>query len=154
SRSPAAGRNWRSPSCSHSRRPKEASRRRSRPKEASRRSGPWPCYRLGSTRCGGLASQEEGYGLFVPASPACTATLPPVASASVQKVWGVRERLRIRRDEEDLSPGGQFSTGLDESVTSLLVLSANEQQHVALASLVDARDPIAQSSVRSRLVTG
>ena len=63
----------------------------------------------------------------------------------------VRERPRIRRDG---SPGGQFSTGLDESVASLFVLSANEQQHVALASLVDAPDPMAQSSVRNRLVTG
>jgi hypothetical protein len=66
----------------------------------------------------------------------------------------VRERPGIRRDEEHLSPGGQFSTDLDESVASLFVLSANEQQHVALASLVDAPDPMAQSSVRSRLVTG
>ena len=56
SRSPAAGRRWRSPPCSHSR----------RPKEGSRRPGLWPCYRSGSTRCGGLASQDEGYGLFVP----------------------------------------------------------------------------------------
>src|SRR5262249_56521049 len=65
---------------------------------------------------------------------------------------GVRERQEaIRRDE---SPGGQFSTGLDESVASLFVLSANEQQHVSLASLVDAPDPMAQSSVRNRLVTG
>jgi hypothetical protein len=62
----------------------------------------------------------------------------------------VRERPRIRRDEEHLSPGGQSSTGVDESVASLFVLSANEQQHVALASLVDAPDPMAQSSVRSR----
>ena len=53
----------------------------------------------------------------------------------------VREPPRIRRDEE-----------LDESVASLSVLSANEQQHVALASLVDAPDPMARLSVRSRLV--
>ena len=56
SRSPAAGRSWRSLPCSHSR----------RPKEASRRPGLWPCYRSGSTRCGGLRSQDEHYGLFVP----------------------------------------------------------------------------------------
>ena len=36
------------------------------PKEASRRPGRWPCYRSGSTRCGGLPSQDEDYGLFVP----------------------------------------------------------------------------------------
>src|SRR5262249_26372292 len=36
----------------------------------------------------GLASQEEGYGLFVPASPACTATMPAVASARVEKLLG------------------------------------------------------------------
>src|SRR5262249_6511604 len=35
-------------------------------KEASRRLGRWPCYRSGSTRCGGLPSQDEHYGLFVP----------------------------------------------------------------------------------------
>ena len=46
SRSPAAGRSWRSP--------------------PSRRLGRWPCYRSGSTRCGGLPSQDEDYGLFVP----------------------------------------------------------------------------------------
>jgi hypothetical protein len=71
-----------------------------------------------------------------------------------REAFGVRERPRIRRDEEHLSPGGQFSTGLDESVASLFVLSADEQKHVALASLVDALDPMVQSSVRSRLVTG
>src|SRR5262249_11438815 len=43
---PAAGRSWRSP--------------------PSRRLGRWPCYRSGSTRCGGLPSQHEDYGLFVP----------------------------------------------------------------------------------------
>ena len=56
SRSPAAGQSWRSPPCSHSR----------RPKKASHRPGRWPCYRSGSTRCGGLPSQDEDYGLFVP----------------------------------------------------------------------------------------
>jgi hypothetical protein len=65
----------------------------------------------------------------------------------------VPERPRIRQDEEHLSCH-QFSTRLDERVASLFVLPANEHQHVALASLVDAPDPMAQSSVRSRLVTG
>jgi hypothetical protein len=64
SRSPAAGRNWRSPPCPHSRRPKEASRR-SRPKKAGRRPGRWPCYHSGCTRSGGLARQED-HRLFVP----------------------------------------------------------------------------------------
>ena len=45
------------------------------------------------------------------------------------------------------------STGLDESATNLSVLPINEQQHVSLASLVDAPDPMARPSVRSRLVT-
>jgi hypothetical protein len=35
-------------------------------KEAGRRPGLWPCYRSGSSRCGGLPSQDEDYGLFVP----------------------------------------------------------------------------------------
>src|SRR5262249_50003882 len=48
-RSPAAGPSWRSP--------------------PSRRLGRWPCYRSGSTRCGGLPSQDEDYGLFVPKIP-------------------------------------------------------------------------------------
>jgi hypothetical protein len=65
----------------------------------------------------------------------------------------VPERPRIRQDEEHLSCH-QFSTRLDERVASLFVLPANEQQHVSLASFVDAPDPMAQSSVRSRLVTG
>src|SRR5262245_7916107 len=45
-RSPAAGRSWRS--------------------LLGRRLGRWPCYRSGSTCCGGLPSQDENYGLFVP----------------------------------------------------------------------------------------
>jgi hypothetical protein len=45
-------------------RPNEASRR-SRSKKAGRQPGRWPCYHSGCTRCGGLASQDEGYGLFV-----------------------------------------------------------------------------------------
>jgi hypothetical protein len=65
----------------------------------------------------------------------------------------VPERPRIRQDEEHLSCH-QFSTRLDERVASLFVLPANEHQHVALASFVDAPDQMAQSSVRSRLVTG
>jgi hypothetical protein len=65
----------------------------------------------------------------------------------------VPERPRIRQDEEHLSCH-QFSTRLDERVASLFVLPANEHQHVSLASFVDAPDQMAQSSVRSRLVTG
>src|SRR5262249_30805306 len=74
SRSLVAGRSWRSP--------------------PSRRPGRWPCYRSGSTRCGGLASQDEGHGLFVPemlaeqpraASPARIATTAAIASASAEK---------------------------------------------------------------------
>src|SRR5262249_26843927 len=65
-----------------------------------------------------------------------------------------RERRSARRDDEQLSPCRQCSTGFDESATSLFVLLTNEQQHVSLASLVDAPDPMARPSVRSRLVTG
>jgi hypothetical protein len=66
----------------------------------------------------------------------------------------VREGRSVRPDDEQLSPYRQCSTGLGESPTSLFVLPINEQQHVAFASLVDAPDPIARTSVRSRLVTG
>jgi hypothetical protein len=65
----------------------------------------------------------------------------------------VSQRPRIRQDEEHLSCH-QFSTRLDERIASLFVLPANEHQHVSLASFVDAPDQMAQSSVRSRLVTG
>jgi hypothetical protein len=65
----------------------------------------------------------------------------------------VRERPRVRRDEEHLSCR-QFSTRLDDSVANLFVLPANEHQHVALASLVDALDPTPRPAVRGRLVTG
>jgi hypothetical protein len=60
----------------------------------------------------------------------------------------------VRRNNERASSCRQCSTGLDESATSLFVLPINEQQHVSLASLVDAPDPMARPSVRSRLVTG
>jgi hypothetical protein len=53
----------------------------------------------------------------------------------VSAIGVVRDRRSARRDHEPLLP-------------------INEQQHVSLASLVDAPDPMAQSSVRSRLVTG
>src|SRR5262245_28203538 len=66
----------------------------------------------------------------------------------------VRDRRRARRDDEQLSSRRHYSTALDESATSVFVLPINEQQHVSLASFVDAPDPMAQSSVRSRLVTG
>jgi hypothetical protein len=67
----------------------------------------------------------------------------------------VRERRSARRvTTKQLSPCRQCSTGFDESATSLFVLPSNEQQHVSLASLVDAPDPMARPSVRSRLVTG
>jgi len=51
-------------------------------------------------------------------------------------------------------PAPPMHTGLDESGTGLFVLPINEQQHVALASLVDAPDPMPRPGVRSRLVTG
>jgi hypothetical protein len=66
----------------------------------------------------------------------------------------VRERRSVRPDDEQLSPYRQCSTGLDENATSLFVLPTNEQQHVALASLVDAPDPMPRPGVRGRLVTG
>jgi hypothetical protein len=49
---------------------------------------------------------------------------------------------------------GRETTRLDQSVASLFVLPANEHQHVALVSLVDALDPTPRPAVRSRLVTG
>jgi hypothetical protein len=64
----------------------------------------------------------------------------------------VRERRSARRDDE-LSPCRQWSTGPDKSATSLFVLPINEQQHVALSSLVDAPDPMPRPGVRSQLVT-
>jgi hypothetical protein len=72
----------------------------------------------------------------------------------VSAIGVVRERRSARRDDEQLSPCRQCSTSLDRSATSLFVLPINEQQHVALASLVDAPDPMARPSVRSRCVTG
>ena len=65
---------------------------------------------------------------------------------------GVKRRS-ASRDDEQLSSRRRCSTGLDESATSLFVLPINEQQHVSLASLVDVPDPMAQPSVRSRVVT-
>jgi hypothetical protein len=72
----------------------------------------------------------------------------------VSAIGVVRERRSARRDDEQLPPCRQCSTGFDESATSLFVLPTNEQQHVSLASLVDAPDPMARPGVRSRLVTG
>jgi hypothetical protein len=71
----------------------------------------------------------------------------------VSAIGMVRERRSARQDNEQLSSRRRCSTGLDESATSLFVLPINEQQHVSLASLVDAPDPMARPSVRSRLVT-
>jgi hypothetical protein len=72
----------------------------------------------------------------------------------VSAIGVVRDRRSARRDDEQLSSRRQYSTGLDESATSVFVLPINEQQDVSLASFVDAPDPMAQSNVRSRLVTG
>src|SRR5215467_1227946 len=72
----------------------------------------------------------------------------------VSAIAVVRERRSARRvTTKQLSPCRQCSTGFDESATSLFVLPTNEQQHVSLASLVDAPDPMARPSARSRLVT-
>jgi hypothetical protein len=80
-----------------------------------------------------------------------------IAGGGVRETRGasgeMRERPRVRRDEEHLSCR-QFTTRLDQSVASLFVLPANEHQHVALVSLVDAVDPTPRPAVRSRLVTG
>jgi len=73
---------------------------------------------------------------------------------AVSAIGVVRERPSVRRDNEQLSSHRQCSTGLDESATSLFVLPINEQQHVSLASLVDAADPMPRPDVRGRLVTG
>jgi hypothetical protein len=70
-----------------------------------------------------------------------------------RQVWtigAVRERQSVRRDNEHLSPCRQCSTGPDESATSLFVLPINEQQHVALASLLDGFDPMPRPGVRGR----
>jgi hypothetical protein len=73
---------------------------------------------------------------------------------AVSAIGVVRERPSVRRDNEQLSSRRRCSTGLDESATSLFVLPINEQQHVSLASLVDAPDPMPRPGVRGRLVTG
>jgi hypothetical protein len=72
----------------------------------------------------------------------------------VSAIGMVRERPSVRRDNEHLSSRRRFSTGLDESATSLFVLPINEQQRLSLASLVDTLDPMPRSAVRGRLVTG
>ena len=72
---------------------------------------------------------------------------------AVSAMGVVRERPSVRRDNEHLSSRRRCSTGLDESATSLSVLPINEQQHVSLASLVDAPDPMPRSGVRSQFVT-
>jgi hypothetical protein len=70
----------------------------------------------------------------------------------VSAIGVVRER-HVRRDAEHLSPRRQRGTGLDESATSLFVLPIDEQQHIAIANLLDAPDPMPRPRVRSRLVT-
>ena len=59
----------------------------------------------------------------------------------VSAIGMVRERRSARRDNEWLSSRRRCSTGFDKSATSLFVLPINEQQHVSLASLVDAPGP-------------
>jgi hypothetical protein len=71
----------------------------------------------------------------------------------VSAIGVMRERPSVRRDNEHLSSRRRFSTGLDESATSLSVLPINEQQHVSLASLVDAPDPMPRPAVSSQFVT-
>jgi len=78
--------------------------------------------------------------------------------------WIARPRRELRTVHAEHSgrvaaahphpPAPPMHTGLDESGTGLFVLPINEQQHVALASLVDAPDPMPRPGVRSRLVTG
>src|SRR5262245_32851268 len=72
---------------------------------------------------------------------------------AVSAIGVVRERPTVRRDNKHLSSRRRCSTGLDESSTSLFVLPINEQQHVSLASLVDAPDPMPRPGVRSQFVT-
>jgi hypothetical protein len=73
---------------------------------------------------------------------------------AVSAIGVAREGPSVRRNNERPSSCRQYSTGLDESATSLFVLPTDEEQHVSLTSFVDAPDPMGQSSVRNRLVTG
>src|SRR5262249_40662536 len=66
----------------------------------------------------------------------------------VSAIGVVRERRSATRGDEQLSSRRRRSTGLDESATSLFVLPINEQQHVSLASLVDAARELCRSSSR------
>ena len=70
---------------------------------------------------------------------------------AVSAMGVVRERPSVRRDNEHLSSCRQRSTGLDESATSLFVLPTNEQQHVSLASVLDAPAAMLRPGVRDRL---
>ncbi len=72
-------------------------------------------------------------------------------SRAVSASGVVRESPSLRRDNEHLSSCRQRSTGLDESATSLFVLPTNEQQHVSLASVLDAPAPMLRPGVRDRL---
>jgi hypothetical protein len=67
---------------------------------------------------------------------------------------GVTRKRHVRRDDEHRPPCRQCSTGLDASGTNLFVLPIDEQQHVAIASLPDAPDPLTRPGARSLLVTG
>jgi hypothetical protein len=103
----------------------------------------------------GLRAVRAGDAGRVAAGSRLRRHMAAIASASAEKfrqLGVVRERRSARRDDEQLSSRRRCSTGLDESATSLFVLPINEQQHVSLASLVDAPDPMARPSVRSRLV--
>src|SRR5262249_30868455 len=62
---------------------------------------------------------------------------------AVSAIGVVRRRPSVRRDNEHLA----------ESAANLFVLPINEQQHVSLASLLDAPDPMPRPAVRP-LVTG
>jgi hypothetical protein len=53
----------------------------------------------------------------------------------VSAIGMVRERPSVRRDNEHLSSRRRFSTGLDESATSLFVLPTNEQSHSRASSI-------------------
>src|SRR5215470_8033549 len=79
-----------------------------------------------------------------------------IASASAEKFrqlgWCENgeapvETTNTYRPAADAAPASM------RAATSLFVLPINEQQHVSLGSLVDAPDPMARPSVRSRLVT-
>src|SRR5262245_1139167 len=69
-------------------------------------------------------------------------------SRAVSARGAVRERPSVSQDNGHLGSCSQCSTGLDESATSPFVLPINEQQHVSLASVVDAPAPLLRLGVR------